>query len=443
MVLPAAASLQRQNFRRRFFRLAIVNILSNLLVPLAGLVNVAFLGHLSEIHHLAGVALATVLFNYIYWTFGFLRMGTTGTTAQALGRGDQEAVLLTGLRNSVLALGVGLAILLLQHPLRELGFTLLSAAPEVKASGYAYYNAMIWGAPATLLNYVLIGWFLGQEQGYRVLVLSAVGNGATVALDYLFIVHWGWESAGAGWATASSQYLMVLVGLILCRDVRLSQVQAVAKAILDPSALKATLVLNGDILVRTLALISTFALFTNLSSLLGTVILATNTLLLQVVTLAAYFIDGLAFATESFAGSLRGQGSEQQLAPLVRISGSTSLSLGIAFALIFALLPDSLFQLLTSHTEVLNQIHRYVWWLLPVLSFGSIAYMLDGYFLGLAEGRTLRWATVTAALAGFAPIALAAWQLHSSQLLWLALSLFMAVRGVALGIQVPRTLRNK
>jgi len=443
MPLPAAASFQRQNFHCRFFRLAIVNILSNLLVPLAGLVNVAFLGHLSEIHHLAGVALATVLFNYIYWTFGFLRMGTTGTTAQALGRGDQDAVLVTGLRNSVLALGVGLTILLLQHPLRELGFTLLSAAPEVKASGYAYYNAMIWGAPATLLNYVFIGWFLGQEQGYRVLVLSAVGNGATVALDYLFIVQWGWESAGAGWATASSQYLMVLVGLILCRDVRSQQVQAVAKALLDPSALKATLVLNGDILVRTLALISTFALFTNLSSLLGTVVLATNTILLQVVTLAAYFIDGLAFATESFAGSLQGRGSGLQLAPLVRISGSTSLSLGITFALMFALWPDSLFQLLTSHAEVLNQIRRYVWWLLPVLSFGSVAYMLDGYFLGLIEGRTLRWATVTAALVGFAPISLVAWQLHSSQLLWLALSLFMAVRAVALGIQVPRTLRNK
>jgi len=443
MALPAAASWQRQNFHRRFFRLAIVNVLSNLLVPLAGLVNVAFLGHLAEIRHLAGVALATVLFNYIYWTFGFLRMGTTGTTAQALGRGDSRAVLLTGLRNGVLALGVGLVILLLQHPLRELGFTLLSATPDVKASGSAYYNAMIWGAPATLLNFVFIGWFLGQEQGHRVLLLSAVGSGASVVLDYLFIVRWGWESAGAGWATATSQYLMMLVGLILCRNIRWQQVQAVAGEILDPAALQATFVLNGDILVRTLALISTFALFTNLSSAMGTVVLTTNTVLLQVATLAAYFIDGLAFATESFAGSFRGQGTSQQLAPLVQISGSASLSLGIVFALVFALLPDVLFGLLTNHAEVLELIHRYVWWLLPILGFGSIAYMLDGYFLGLTEGRALRWAAVAAALVGFAPVAVVAWQFHSSQLLWLALSLFMVVRGVALGIQVPRTLRNE
>lgn len=441
MALPSAPDWKHQNFHRRFFQLAIVNILSNLLVPLAGLVNVAFLGHLAEIHHLAGVALATVLFNYLYWTFGFLRMATTGTTAQAIGRGDQEAVLLTGLRNGVLALGLGLVILVLQQPLQQVGFAVLSAAPDVKASGQAYYNTLIWGAPATLLNFVLLGWFLGREQGQRVLVLSAVGNGASVVLDYLFIVQYGWESAGAGLASATSQYLMMLVGLILvCQDIRLRQVQAVAGQLFDASALKAAFLLNGDILVRTLALITAFAWFTNLSSALGTVVLATNTVLLQVVTLAAYFIDGLAFATESFAGSFRGQGTGQQLAPLVRVSGGVSLSLGIGFALVFALVPNSLFGLLTNHAEVLERIGNYVWWLLPVLGFGSIAYMLDGYFLGLTEGRILRRSSVVAAVVGFAPIALVAWQVRSSQLLWLALSLFMVVRAVTLGIQVPRTL---
>lgn len=413
------------------------------MVPLAGLVDVAFLGHLADIRHLAGVALATVLFNYIYWTFGFLRMGTTGMTAQAVGRQDQEAVLLTGLRNGLFALGVGLSILVLQHPLRDLGFALLSAAPEVKSSGQAFYNTLIWGAPATLLNFVLIGWFLGREQSGRVLLLSAVGNGTNVVLDYLFIVHWEWESAGAGVATATSQYLMLLIGMILvCREVRFGSVQAIAGQILDPLALKATFALNGDILVRTFTLVSTFALFTNLSSSLGTVVLATNTLLLQVVTLAAYFIDGLAFATESFAGIFRGKGISNQLVSLVQVSGGASLSLGIIFALLFALFPGTLFALLTNHKEVIDPINSYVWWLLPVLGFGSIAFMLDGYFLGLTEGRILRRATLTAALVGFGPVAVAAWQFQSSQMLWLALSLFMAARVVTLGVQVPRTLRN-
>jgi MATE family multidrug resistance protein len=135
MALHSISKRHRDDFRRRFFQLASVNVLSNLMVPIAGLVDVAFLGHLAEIRHLAGVALATVLFNYIYWTFGFLRMATTGTTAQAVGRSDEEAVLLTLLRNGVLALGLGFIILVLQYPLRELGFALLSATPEVKASG--------------------------------------------------------------------------------------------------------------------------------------------------------------------------------------------------------------------------------------------------------------------------------------------------------------------
>jgi multidrug resistance protein, MATE family len=137
------------SFLPNFVRLAIVNILSNLMVPLAGLIDTAFLGHLADIRHLAGVALATVIFNYVYWTFGFLRISTTGMTAQAVGRGDRDAVWLIALRHILLALVLGLVIFLLQVPLRSIGFTLLSATPEVKAAGQDYYNALIWGAPAT------------------------------------------------------------------------------------------------------------------------------------------------------------------------------------------------------------------------------------------------------------------------------------------------------
>ena len=206
--------LMSSHLHHRFLKLAVVNILSNLMVPLASLVDVAFLGHLAEIRHLAGVALATVLFNYIYWTFGFLRMGTTGTTAQARGRNDHQEVLKICLRHSLIALSIGILILILQQPLREIGFTLLSATAEVKASGITYYNSLIWGAPATLLNFVLMGWFLGLEGGGKVLLLSVVNKATNIILDYLFIVRWGWESAGAGAATAISQYLTLLVGVV-------------------------------------------------------------------------------------------------------------------------------------------------------------------------------------------------------------------------------------
>ena len=434
---------QKPTFLYQFFKLSSINILSNLMVPLAGLMDVAFLGHLADIRHLAGVSLATILFNYIYWTFGFLRMGTTGMTAQAMGREDQESVLLIGLRHAVLALGLGLTILVCQQPLRLLGFALLNATPVVKASGVAFYNALIWGAPATLINFVLIGWFLGREQSNKVLLLSVVSNGANVLLDYTFIVRWGWESRGAGLATAASQYLMLLVGVLLfCQEIKFKQVQALAGKVFELSAMKNAFTLNGEILIRTLALISTFAMFTNLSAALGTVVLTTNAVLMQVVSLAAYVIDGLAFATEILAGVFRGKGTTDGLMRLVRVSGGTSVILGLMFAIAFILSPKPLFGLLTNHTEIIQRLYLYVPWLLPVLGFGSIAYMLDGYFLGLTQGSTLRQSTLTAALVGFIPMAIAAWYFGSNNLLWLSLSLFMVVRAFTLGLQVPRTLKN-
>ena len=421
----------------RFWKLAIANILSNLMVPLASLFDVAFLGHLDNIRYLAGVSLATILFNYIYWTFGFLRMGTTGITAQANGRKDTDEVLAIGLRHLciALALGLGVTIWLLQVPLRELGFTLLSATAEVEAAGKAYYNANIWGAPATLMNFVLIGWFLGREQGRKVLLISAVGNGANVALNYGLIVRLGWASTGAGVATAASQYITLIVGMALILREKPWETVSLnfGSKLRDRAALKAIFSLNGNILIRTFALVSTFAAFINISAAIATLTLVTNSLLLQVVSFSAYFIDGLAFATESLAGNFYASGDSKQLRHLLGLSGKTSLALGIGFAILFISFPEVLFGLLTDRVEVVQNIKNYTFWLLPVLGFGSIAYMLDGYFLGIAAGAILRNASLWATGVGFVPVAVFAWQQQSSHLLWLALTGFMVGRVVALG----------
>lgn len=453
MNLPIATQKSTAPLRRQFFQLAIVNVLSNLMVPLAGLLDVAFLGHLAEIHHLAGVAIATVLFNCIYWTLAFLRMGTTGMTAQAFGRGDEDAGMLIALRNGAIALGLGMLILLLQQPIAAIGFTLLSATPEVKLSGQLYFNAMIWGAPATLLNLVLVGWFLGRGQSQKVLWLSLVNNSAKVLFDYLLIVRWGWEASGAGTATVISQYLMALLGLLLLqREIPWEKVRQLGKELFDPNALRAIFVLNREILIRTFSILMAFAAFTNLSSSMGTLVLATNTVLLQVVSFSAYFVDGLAFATESVAGMLRGRNAiapkgelsrTAELRYLLRISGIASLAVGLTIASLFVLQPAPLFRLLTNHTDVLQRLTIYSPWLLPVLGFGAIAYMLDGYFLGLTEGRILRQSAITAALVGFAPVAIVAWYAQSSHLLWLAMTLLMAMRVVTLVSRIPGTLRQE
>jgi multidrug resistance protein, MATE family len=429
-------------FRANFFRLAAANILSNLMVPLAGIIDTAFLGHLAEIRHLAGVALATVIFNVVYWSFGFLRMGTTGMTAQAQGRAEAVEVRLVALRNGAIALTLGLLILLLQVPIRELGFGLLAAEASVQQSGYDFFNARIWDAPAVLLNLVLLGWFLGQGQGRRVIVLSVVGNVSNVCFNYLFIRLWGWGSLGAGLGTALSQYLMLMAGLsLVLGEGNWPLWRSAVPQILEVQALKGLFRLNRDILIRTFALVISFALFTHFSSALGTQVLAANTLLLQGVTLSAYFIDGIAFATESFAGKFYGSRDRTQLSHLLKLGGSTSLGLGLAFALGLALFPDRLFGLLTSHGDVLLEVQRFVWWLLPCLGMGAIAYLLDGYFLGLTAGHTLRNSTLIAAGVGFLPLAFLAQSANSPHLLWLALTSFMSLRAITLAIAVPATLR--
>ncbi|MDB9510679.1 guanitoxin biosynthesis MATE family efflux transporter GntT [Kamptonema animale CS-326] len=428
------------DFVPRYFRLALANVLSNIMVPLANLVSVIFLGHLEGIEHLAGVALAGNLLNFLYEIFLFLRMGTTGVTAQAVGRNDREGVLLVGLRNGLIALVLGIAIALLQYPLGELGFAFLDVAPEVKASGLAYFNTQIWGAPAILLNFVLIGWFLGQEKNALVVVVSVVGNAAKIALDYLLIIRWGWESTGAGVSYAISQYLCLFVGLIfLCKEIHWQEVLALAGKIWCPSAIRSTLTLNGNIFISNLIFILTSLTFNYQGAQMGTIIYAQNALLLQICNFSIYFVEGLGFGTETLVGNFKGKGFSQQLAPLARFSLGTALLVGLAFGGACWLFPNTVFGLLTNHTEVTKNIDIFVPWLLLVLVFSSINFMLDGYFLGLAQGHTLRNVSLVALVVGFLPADVAAIKFESNHILWLSLLLFEAIRMVTLGVQLPKT----
>lgn len=434
------ATLSSQRWRSRFWRLAAVNVISNLMVPLAGLADSAFLGHLTSIRYLAGVALATTLFNFVYRPCNFLRMGTVGPTARARGANDADAEMAILLRNSTIALGLGAAMLLLHVPLREWGFALFNATADVKASGEAYYNWRVWSAPATLLNFVILGWLLGRERSSLVLFLAALANGCNVLLDYWFIFRAGWQSAGAGLATAMSEYLVLGVGIVaIAREARSGRWR-VPPHLFERQAMAAALQLNSNLWMRSVMFTMVFALFTQLSASLGTLSLAANTLLWQVAILAVYFIDGFAFATESLAGNFSGSGMKQQLWPLLKLSGIAGASLGVAFALGCVWFPLPLFGLLTDHLEAIAVMEHYVIWLLPVLGFGSIAFVLDGYFVGLADGLRLRNSAVAAAVVGFAPLAIASWHWHANQLLWAALSSFMLVRTLVLGRQVPKTL---
>ncbi|MBC1237313.1 guanitoxin biosynthesis MATE family efflux transporter GntT [Nostoc sp. 2RC] len=432
---------EQYEFVPRFFSLAIANILSNLMIPLAGLISVAFLGHLKEIDALAGVSIANILFGLVYLILEFLRMGTTGLTAQAVGADDGEAVLLVGLRNGLIGLVLGIAVVALQYPLREIGFSVLSGDVAIKAAGIEYYNARIWGAPAVLLNFVLIGWLLGREENGKVLILSAIGNAANIVLDYIFIIQWGWNSTGAGASQASSQYLMLFIGIILAsQKVQWQEIRAVSPQIMDLSALKNTLSLNRDIMLRTITEVSVFAFFSNLSAMMGTIIFTQNSLLGQIAQLNVYLTNGLGFATETLSGNFKGSESKGKFLPLLRVSVASSLFIGLSIATICIFFPQPLFGILTNHTEITANIDNYIWCLCFILAFNSVASMFEGYFLGLAEGKIVRNVSFIATFFGFVPSAIAGWYFQNNYILWLSIILFMFAKMLTMLVYLPKSL---
>ncbi len=422
----------------RFWRLTAINTASNITVPMVGLVDTAMLGHLPDVRFLAGVALATVLFDYLYWGVGFLRMATTGTTAQAVGRRDRRAIGLSLQRGLVLAAGAAALFVVFHRPLGALGFAALAGTAEVEAAGLSYFNARILGAPAALANMVLLGWFLGREQSGRALVVTAVANVSNVAFNFLFIYHLGWAARGAGLASMAGQYVALAVALWLARRM-LAELEWIPSQVLERNSLLGLMKLNRDLFVRTVGLITAFACFTNFSALLGTTVLAANSILLRLVELAAFAIDGGAFATESLAGIAWGKRDGQMLRSLLRLALIAGLVMAAIALLPVVAAPGAVLGLLTSHAEVTTLARRWSVFLVPTLFLGAIAYVLDGFFLGLTSGRVLR-NSMLFSLVCFLPPAWAAVVLERPELLWWALVALMAARVLTLALCARTTL---
>jgi multidrug resistance protein, MATE family len=432
------------NFLGRFYRLASISVLANMMVPLAGLVDIAFLGHLTDIRHLAGVILATILFDYLYRVLKFMRSSTNAITAQAVGKNDDKAVVLAGLRSGLIALLVGLIIVLLQYPLQKIGFFILSGSSDIESAGVDYFYARIWGAPAVLLNFVLFGWFLGREMNWVMLLMSIVGNGSNVLLDYLMISKWGWASVGAGLATALSQYLALIVGLIwMFFTIPWQAVPAAIQELFDWVALKETFALKGNILIRFLVLVSVYSIFTNLSATMGTTVLAQNGLLLQIALLSQFTIQGVGVTMQTLTANFKSKDNTQQIIPLLIVSLVTSVVIALGFAGTSIFFPNQVFGLLTNHIEVNQDINQYTIWLLPILVMTAITFMLEGYFIGLKEVATLRNAVLLSFVVGFIPLLIAAWYFHNNHLLWSTLLSYMTSNMILLGVSVPQTFKDK
>lgn len=412
---------------REILRLAIPNIISNISVPLLSSVDTALMGRMSELH-IGAVGVGAMLFNFIYWNFGFLRMGTTGITAQAYGRNDASELSHTLGRALLVVLAVAALLLLVQGPLGYWGATLMNAEGEQLGLVLRYFNIRIWAAPATLGLYAFMGWFFGMQNPIFPLVLTIFINLINIAMSVYLVQYHGMGVDGVAWGTLIAQYsgLFLAVGLWAWRY-RGLRAHLSWSAIAGVEELMGFLRINADIFLRTLCLTSAFAFFYARSAELGVMSLAANTILLQFLNWMSYGVDGFAYASESLVGKYKGAGRPTQTRQAIRLSFAWGMGLAVLFSLAYGLGGPQLLRLFTNQEDVLAAAAPYLFWiaLLPIL--GTPSYIWDGVYVGLTASKAMRNSMIMA----FVVFLLAYWAGMGlgNHGLWLAMLLFLAGRG--------------
>lgn len=412
-------------------------------VPLVGLVDTAVIGRTGDAAALAGVALGTTIINFIFWAFGFLRMGMTGLTAQADGSGDAQEVEAMLLRGLALGFGLGLMLFVLQVGLIPLAFTLLAGGKGLDAAAHGYVTARFMGAPASLSVFAINGWLLGLGRTRAALALQIVMNVVNVALDLLFVQHFGLGARGVGLGTACAEWTALITGTLIATRYTggLGVLRRIAsRALFAGPALKRLFAVNADIMVRTLALLFLFGWFTNAGARLGAPTLAANQVLMQFVSVSAFVLDGFAFTAESRIGQAIGAGSAAEMRRAMRLTGEFCLASGLAFALLFLVAGRPVIDFLTSNGEVRAIAGGLLVFAAIVPAIGAPAWLLDGIFIGATDGRSLRNAAIVATVLYVATDLFC--RRFGEQGVWWALTLSYIYRSVALGAHLPGLLRT-
>ncbi len=419
--------------QRNILRLAIPNILSNLTVPLLGMVDTALMGRMGSEDYLGAIALGGLLFSFIYWGFGFLRMGTTGLTAQEFGKGDVLACSAMLGRALVIAVLAGCLLILLQWGIEYLSFYLLKGEESVEQLARAYFRIRIYAAPATIGLYAFTGWFLGMQNARFPLWIALWVNSVNILCNLFFVLVWDMDVRGVAWGTLIAQYSGFFFAIILFfRSYRAYFGIVPFPSLWESQALKNFFAVNRDIFLRTLCLIGSFGYFLSLSAEMGTIILAANQILLQYFSLISYAVDGFAFAAESLVGKYTGAGDKIQLNRAINYLNAWALGLGIIFSLFFGLSGDTFLTVFTDQIEIVETARPYVLWLVGLSILGALAFLWDGIFIGLTETQAMRNTMVIATFAVFVPIAYFGTESLANHALWLAMLAFVGARALGL-----------
>lgn len=436
----------RKNNYLYIIKLAIPIIIANASVPLLGLVDTAAIGQTASASHLGAIALAALIFSFVYWGFGFLRMGTTGFIAQASGAEDTNELHALVFRSVILGAAIGVFLIILQKFVGELSVYLLSASEEIKDLVKDYFYIRIWGAPATLITFALLGTLIGMGWTKRLLWVQLFLNGLNILFNITFVVGFGMGVKGIALGTVLAEWLTLFFAAYLLFDKLglhrpYKRVQELKVQIFDMPKLGALFKVNSDIMIRTLALLSGFAWFANQGAKFGDETLAANHVLLQFVTLSAFFLDGYAHVVEMLAG--KAYGAKNKLLFLNHIKQSTVLA--GATAVLLALLVygsgETIIPLLSKDLQVQAIAVSYKNYAVFYILFSFVAFQLDGVFIGVTRSKEMRNATLVSMVA-FIGLGVVLVQYYGNDGLWLSFVFYVVVRGVALGSFFPRILNR-
>ena len=423
---------------RRTWQLAWPIILSNSSIPLVGAVDTAVMGHLPDPAYIGAIALGANLFSIIYWAFGFLRMGTTGFVAQAAGAGDGEEAAAALQRALLIAALLALGIWSLQVPIAALTFHLVEGSEQVEALSRVYFEWRIWSAPATLANYAILGTLIGLQSTRAVLMVQLLLNGTNVVLDLLFVPVLGLGVEGVALASVLAEFTAVGFGLwLVSRRLRALPRSGHRVTLLEPTALRALIAVNGNIFVRTLCLVLALFYFTAVGTGLGELVVAANAILMQLQFFLAYGLDGFAHAVEGLAGAARGAMRRDHFRAAVRTTTVCALAVAALYSLVYAILGETFIAWMTDQADVRAMAGSYLPWMIlaPLVSIWS--FQLDGIFIGTTRTVEMRNGMLIAAAAFwlFCEALVPALGNHG---LWLAFMGFLTLRAITLALWLPR-----
>ncbi|WP_270581709.1 MATE family efflux transporter [Butyricimonas virosa] len=415
---------------RRILHLAIPSIVSNITVPLLGLVDVTIVGHLGATAYIGAIAVGGLLFNILYWNFGFLRMGTSGLTSQAYGRKDKEAEIRVLVQAVSVGLFSALAMLILQYPIELLAFRLLDTSAEVEQYAVTYFRICIWGAPAVLAQYSFTGWFIGMQNSRYPMYIAIVMNVINIVCSSCFVFLFKMKVEGVALGTVVAQYSGVMMALgFWYYNYKELRGRITFKGSLQLIAMRRFFAVNRDIFLRTLCLIGVTTFFTSTGARQGDVILAVNTLLMQLFTLFSYIMDGFAYAGEALSGRYVGACNLVQLKRAVKALFCWGVVLSLVFTLLYGIGGENFLGLLTNDTVVIETAGRYFYWVLAIPLAGFAAFLWDGILIGATATRFMLWAMLVAS-GSFFVIYYCFSGATNNHTLWLAFLVYLALRGI-------------